>query len=183
MWPLQHGWNLMDRDPSCCDLASCDFNLVGPFKKHLAGWLAKDLWQASEIKQALGQCPWTVNTDFLNSRIQILVLMRGKCLNVSGDCFGVWCAPSATRVPCIHRSQSNVLGIKLFVKWIINVCVLYRCISLHSGPHMHTRFVFSALAIGPSQRQHTTLTRERHTSCRVNSNPQSQQESSRRQKT
>jgi len=40
--------------------------------------------------------------------------MRNKFLNASGDCFGVWCAPSATRVPCIRRSQNNVLGIRLF---------------------------------------------------------------------
>jgi hypothetical protein len=36
----------------------------------------------------------------------------------------VWCAPSATHVPCINLSQSNVLDIRVFVIIIWNFRVI-----------------------------------------------------------
>jgi hypothetical protein len=149
MWLLQRRWKLMDQDHSCSDLASSDFNLIGPLKEQLAG---EGFATGTDVKRALSYWLWTRNTVFINSRIQALVPMRDKCLNISGHRFGVWCALSATRVPCIHRNQTNVLGIKLFVNWILTVYVLRRCTSLHSETRVHALFGFSALVIGPSQR-------------------------------
>jgi len=149
MWLLRRRWNLVDHNPSCSDLASSDFNLIGTLKKHLAG---KGFVTVAEVKRALSYWLWTLNSFIFDARIQDLVPMRDKCLNVTRDCFGIWCAPSATRVPCIRRSQNNVLGIKLFANWILNVYVLYRCISLHPVTHVHTLLGFTALVIGSSQR-------------------------------
>jgi hypothetical protein len=33
----EYMWNLMDHDPSCSELTSSDFKLIGPLKKNMAG--------------------------------------------------------------------------------------------------------------------------------------------------
>jgi hypothetical protein len=37
------------------------------------------------------------------------------CLNVEDDYVEVWCAPSASQVLCVHKSQTYVMGMIMFV--------------------------------------------------------------------
>jgi hypothetical protein len=46
------------------------------------------------------------DNDFLYARIRVLVPRWHKCLNFNGDSIELWCVPSATRCPYMHRREN-----------------------------------------------------------------------------
>ena len=49
----------------------------------------------------------------------------GQGLNVSGDYVEVWCVPpTAINVPCVRRTQTNVIGIRVLLLYFLNMFVL-----------------------------------------------------------
>jgi hypothetical protein len=95
----------------------CDFSHLWPVKDHLAvKWLRSD----ADTKAAITPLLLTPDTDIFYARIEVLVPQQGKCFNINGNFVKVWCVPSATHEPCIHRSQNKVLSLHMFV----NLCVL-----------------------------------------------------------
>jgi hypothetical protein len=70
----------------------------------------------SEVQQADVLLLQTPDTKFFYAGTQSLLSQWDKFLNVNADYLGVWCVPSATRVPCKRRNQIEVLGITLFLK-------------------------------------------------------------------
>jgi hypothetical protein len=55
------------------------------------------------------------DADFFYDMIQALVLWVDKYLYVTGEYMEVWCVPSATHATCIHQSQNQVLGMRVFL--------------------------------------------------------------------
>jgi len=77
-------------------------------------------WQAvcvtvANMKQAVTSWQQALDTSFFCARIQALEPWWNKFLNVSEECIGVWCVPSATYIPNTHQSQNTVLGVGMFV--------------------------------------------------------------------
>jgi hypothetical protein len=66
------------------------------------------------VKQAVPSFLQTLHIDFLYAWKQYLVLGWDECLSASGEYMGVWCVSSAAHVKK-HRSQNEVLGIRLFL--------------------------------------------------------------------
>ena len=81
-------------------------------KMNLAG---KGFVTDVDVKQAATSGLNTHNTNFFCAELETLVPLWHKCLKVNGDYLEVWCVPSATYVSCVHRSESEVLGIGFFV--------------------------------------------------------------------
>jgi hypothetical protein len=71
------------------------------------------------MKQAVTSQQQTFDNSFLPARIQALESWWDKFLNVSDDCIGVWCVPSATYIQCTHQSQNTFLGIGMFVTSVV----------------------------------------------------------------
>jgi len=61
----------------------------------------------------------TQNTNFFCAGLEALVILWSKCLKVIGDYLEVWCVPSATYVSCVHRSESEVLGVGVFITYFL----------------------------------------------------------------
>jgi hypothetical protein len=64
-----------------------------------------------------------LHTDFFYARIQALMSLWDKCLDIDSDCVEFWCVPSATYVPCTDESQDMVLGIGVFLLVFLNFFV------------------------------------------------------------
>jgi hypothetical protein len=58
---------------------------------------------------------------FLLCQDKALMLWWDRCLNVNSDCVEVWCVPSTTHMSCIHWSQKNVFGIRVFVTLFLEI--------------------------------------------------------------
>jgi hypothetical protein len=99
---LEHnGWEVMDYSSCGPDFALSDYHQLELFKKQLIG---KRCATDADVKQAVISYLQTLDTDLF------LVSQCDHCSNVSCE-LEVWCVPSATRLPCVRRSQNKALDI------------------------------------------------------------------------
>jgi hypothetical protein len=113
-WLRCCGWELMNHPTYGPNLAPSDVELYGALEKRLA---VKLFVTYVDVKQAIASWLQTIDFDFFYYEIQASVPRWDICfnLNISGDYVEVWCAPSATRVPCTHRSRNKAF-IALFIE-------------------------------------------------------------------
>jgi len=62
--------------------------------------------------------------------IWALVPLWGKCKDGSGDCFEVWCVPSASHVPCIDQSHNNILTWEWFLPYCLKDLYIHNSLSM-----------------------------------------------------
>jgi hypothetical protein len=96
----QCDWQVTGHPPYRPIFKPYDFLLCGFLKKHLAG---KRFSTDADVKQSV---TWLkiFDSGFCYAGIQILMPRCDKYLQDNGDNVEVWCVPSATSVPCVHRS-------------------------------------------------------------------------------
>ena len=101
-------------------------------------WWWPPLWPKHVVVSYLPPCSYIIITIFVFDYFIHSLIHRERYWNVNGDRVGVWCVPSATHTPWLHRSQNKVLDTKINDQWC--VCEWYDGPVVHTHKHTHHWF-------------------------------------------
>lgn len=122
-WLRPYGCKFTAHLPSSPNVSLTQFHFLVHLKKTAVG--TRFVTDAT-LKRAVTSST-DADADFFRCGIQALAPRWDDCLIANGDYVGVWCVPSATRVPRAFWSQKKVLGGEVFVKLSLElpcICVV-----------------------------------------------------------